>query len=103
MKNIWITLAIIFTFAISVPALSADTYAATTKTVTETAQTISKVSINSADANMLGTVPGIGPKTAEAIIAYRDTNGKFASVDDLVKVKGIGEKKLAKMMPYLQK
>jgi competence protein ComEA len=47
--------------------------------------------INTADATRLATtITGIGPVRAEAIVAYRKTNGPFASVDDLVLVKGIG-------------
>ncbi len=60
------------------------------------------VSVNKASKEELMTVPGIGPKTAEAIIAYRKSK-PFDSVDDLTKVKGIGEKSLAKMKQYLKK
>jgi competence protein ComEA len=104
MKNIFLTLAIVFSLFVSIPALSVDTYAAkSTKSSTDTvAQKVEPVSINSADANLLSTVPGIGPKTAEAIVAYREANGKFASINELVNVKGIGEKKLAKMKPFLK-
>ncbi len=56
-----------------------------------------RISINSATAEELITLPGIGPKTAERIIRYREENGLFQSIDDLVRVKGIGEKKLDKI------
>lgn len=47
--------------------------------------------INSADAaSLAATITGIGPARAEAIIAFRKANGPFASVDDLVLVRGIG-------------
>jgi len=47
--------------------------------------------INTADAtNLATTITGIGPVRAEAIVAFRKTNGPFASVDDLMLVKGIG-------------
>ena len=59
------------------------------------------VNINTADAAELMTLPGIGPKTADSIIDYRSNVGSFASVDDLMKVKGIGAKKLEKLRPYL--
>lgn len=52
------------------------------------------VSINRASAAELQTVKGIGEATAEKIIAEREANGPFASVDDLTRVSGIGEKKL---------
>jgi len=48
------------------------------------------VNINQADAKLLATLDGVGPQKAAAIVAYRDANGPFRSVDDLAKVKGIG-------------
>ena len=53
------------------------------------------VDINTATVEQLAEVKGIGPKTAAAILEYREAHGAFHSVDDLVNVKGIGEKKLA--------
>ncbi|MDZ4168822.1 MAG: ComEA family DNA-binding protein [Coriobacteriia bacterium] len=51
------------------------------------------VDLNSADAAALDTLPGIGPATAAKIVADREANGPFASVEDLSRVSGIGEKK----------
>lgn len=50
------------------------------------------VNINSADAQALASLKGVGPAKAAAIIAYRDANGPFSSVEDLIQVRGIGEK-----------
>lgn len=58
---------------------------------------VEKVDINQADAEMLTTLPGIGPKTAEKIAAYRQANGPFKSVDELLNIKGIGPDKLDKI------
>lgn len=58
-----------------------------------------KVNINSATADELATLNGIGTAKAEAIVAYRTANGDFATVDDLTKVKGIGEKIIEKIKP----
>ncbi len=55
------------------------------------------IDINTADAAALQTLPGIGETKAAAIIAHRDANGPFATVDDLKNVKGIGEKTLEKL------
>ena len=55
------------------------------------------IDINTADAAALQTLPGIGKTKAEAIIAHREANGLFATVDDLQNVKGIGEKTLEKL------
>ena len=52
------------------------------------------VNINTATAQMLEGIKGIGPKRAKAIIAYRDQNGKFATAQDLAKVNGIGPKRM---------
>ena len=43
----------------------------------------------------LDSLPGVGPVTAEAIVAWREENGPFRSVEDLLDVKGIGEATLA--------
>ena len=53
-----------------------------------------RVNINTADREGLTGIRGIGPVLAERIIVYRDENGKFGSLNDLLKVKGIGPKKL---------
>lgn len=54
------------------------------------------VNINTATAESLAVnIKGVGMKKAEAIIAYRHANGPFKSVDELVKVKGIGHKLIA--------
>ena len=55
------------------------------------------VNINTASATELQTLSGIGPSMAQSIIDERTKNGAFASVDDLMRVSGIGEKKLAKI------
>ena len=55
------------------------------------------VNINTASAAELQTLSGIGPSMARSIIDERTKNGAFASVDDLMRVSGIGEKKLAKI------
>ena len=58
------------------------------------------VNINSASKRELDALPGIGEVLAQRIIDYRSANGPFQSVDELIKIKGIGEKTLAKLKPY---
>ncbi len=52
-----------------------------------------KVNINTAKADELATLPGVGAKTAAEIVSYREKNGPFKNLEDLKKVKGIGAKK----------
>jgi competence protein ComEA len=49
------------------------------------------VNINTATAAELEALSGVGPKTAEAIVEYREANGPFESIEDIVNVPGIGE------------
>jgi competence protein ComEA len=51
-----------------------------------------KVNLNTASSADLETLPRIGPATAQRILAWRETNGRFATVDDLLDVPGIGDK-----------
>jgi len=59
------------------------------------------VDVNAASAPDLEKVPGIGPALAKRIVEFREKNGPFQSLDDLLKVQGIGEKSLAKFREYL--
>lgn len=59
------------------------------------------VNINTADRGQLQLLPGVGETVADRIIAFRESNGAFESVDELVAVKGIGEKSLDKLRPWL--
>jgi len=63
------------------------------------AAAFAKVNINTATANELTALNGIGTAKAEAIVAYRTQHGKFQTIDDLAKVKGIGSKIIEKIKP----
>lgn len=60
-----------------------------------------QIDINAADADTLATVPGIGPGLAERIVAFRSSNGAFASVDELLDVSGITDRRLDALLPYV--
>lgn len=56
-----------------------------------------KLNINTASAEELCELPGIGKVLSERIVGYRESHGNFASIEEITKVSGIGEKKLAAM------
>ncbi len=60
------------------------------------------IDINRANADELDRLPGIGPKTAKAIIEHRTRNGPFASIDDLLAVRGIGPATLAEIRNWVK-
>ena len=62
-----------------------------------TSGTAPKINVNRASEDDLQSIPGVGPSLAAKIIKDRENNGPFASVDDLTRVSGIGEKKLDSM------
>jgi len=59
------------------------------------------ININTASKEMLMQLPGIGEEYAERIILFREDHGPFESVEQLVKVRGIGKKSLERIRPYL--
>jgi len=60
-----------------------------------------KININHASVDELTKIPGVGPVTAQKIIEYREKNGPFKTPEDLLKIDGIGKKKLEKMKEFL--
>ena len=63
------------------------------QTQTDGGHSVSLINLNTCTVSELQTLPGIGPKTAQLILAYRDENGGFGRIEDLLLVKGIGPKK----------
>ncbi|MER2000699.1 MAG: helix-hairpin-helix domain-containing protein [Lysinibacillus sp.] len=59
------------------------------------------VNLNTATESELMTLSGVGPSKAAAIIAYREENGPFQTIEDLKKVSGIGEKTFERLQPYI--
>ena len=69
----------------------------TTKASAATASASAPINLNTATVAQLETLPGIGKSTAERILEYRQKNGSFKKVEDLMNVRGIGEKSFLKM------
>ena len=64
-------------------------------------QQTGQININTATAEELDTLPGIGPAKAAAIIAWREENGPFRYPEELIQVSGIGEATLAKLLDQI--
>ena len=86
--------------ALQAPDLSAQTTPASRTAAKQTAPA-GLVNINTASAAELDTLPGVGAKTAALIVEYRQKNGPFKKIEDLMNVRGIGEKNFLKLKPHL--
>lgn len=60
------------------------------------AETAQVINLNTASAEQLSSLSGVGKAKAEAIVQYRETHGKFSSLEELIQVKGIGQAILEK-------
>lgn len=63
---------------------------------------LAPIDLNTASESDLDTLPGVGPVLAARIVAWRDENGSFSSVDELLEVSGIGESTLADIAPLVR-
>ena len=88
---------ILFAFSFSPQIFGKDEIRLTTETVTE-----EKISINDADKLQLMRIPNVGEKTAESIIVYREENGGFKSLKELMNVERIGEKTYKRLLPFIK-
>ena len=86
-----LTIMALLTLLIVNPAFAAGEKEGVTKS-NEIVASMEKININKADAKTLTTLKGIGKDRAVKIIEYREKNGLFEKIEDLMKVKGIGKK-----------
>jgi len=89
----------------SAPAAQAQAAAAAAKKAPAAARVRATpgapVNLNAATLAQLQTLPGVGVSTAQRIVDYRQKNGAFKKVEELMNVKGLGEKSFLKLKPYL--
>ncbi|MEA3469586.1 MAG: helix-hairpin-helix domain-containing protein [Thermodesulfobacteriota bacterium] len=99
---ILITMMLTVTFLVSPEPVTAKTSTSDSNVSSKASDVKNeKVNINTASAEELTAIVGVGPKTADSIVAYRKQKGKFKNANDLLNIKGIGEKTLLKMTPQL--
>ncbi len=90
-----VLIAIVLLFILYAPthsAAAAEPQSSESEAQPTTAESADRVELNSADKAALESLPGIGPRTAELIIEYRMNNGGFQKIEDLMNVRGIGER-----------
>jgi competence protein ComEA len=85
--------------ALGGPSVTADQSKAAPSKATATAA--SPVNINTASPAQIETLPGIGARTAARIVEYRQKNGGFKKIEELMNVKGVGEKSFLKLKPLV--
>jgi competence protein ComEA len=107
MRALLMLLAIVAMAAIPAAAVAAQAAPAAKQGVAKPAKpakapaSTAVVNINTATQAQLESLPGVGAKAAERILEYRQKNGQFKKVEDLMNVKGIGEKSFLKLKPRL--
>jgi competence protein ComEA len=74
---------------------------ATKPPVAATVVSTEVVNLNSATAAQIASLPGIGPKTADLVVQYRQKNGPFKKIEEIMNVRGVGEKSFLKIKDRL--
>jgi competence protein ComEA len=95
------TLALICMTGLVAAAQSAATSQAKAPARAQRAASTQVVNINTASASEFEALPGIGPKMANRIVEYRQKNGPFKKVEELMNVRGLGEKNFLKLKAQL--
>jgi competence protein ComEA len=93
-------MVILLMLGLSAALAAAQTGAARKPTTAQTTAS-TPVNLNTASAAQLEALPGIGKATADRIVEYRQKNGSFKKAEDLMNVRGIGEKNFLKLKPLV--
>jgi len=91
-----IVIAVLVAFGLSVATVSAQA-----KAQSASVSASAPINLNTANVAQLEALPGIGKATAERILEYRQKNGSFKKVEDLMNVRGVGEKSFLKLKPLI--
>lgn len=96
-----IAFAVLFVVVSIQPALAGSHSKAEGKATMEKAVMAKKININTADAQALSNLKGIGPELAQRILDYRSKSGKFKNIEEVKNVKGIGDKIYSQIAPLI--
>jgi competence protein ComEA len=98
MRRAWLPILILIALIVCSPTVSGMQAKAAPKAAAASA---AQVNLNTATAAQLETLPGIGASTARRIVEHRQKNGGFKKIEELMNVKGIGEKSFLKLKPLV--
>jgi competence protein ComEA len=101
MRRVLIAIVLLTAIGIAQPSIASPQAAKSAGAARAKATAASPVNLNSASAPQLQTLPGVGPSTAQRIVEYRQKNGSFKKIEELMNVKGIGEKSFLKLKPLI--
>ena len=101
MRALFMVLAIVACAALPAAAEQKSPASKPAPTAKAAATPAAPVNLNTATQAQLETLPGVGAKAAQRILEYRQKTGSFKKIEDLMNVKGIGEKSFLKLKPML--
>ena len=98
MHRLSLVACVLMVLALAVPAVQAQEKAEKAKPA---ASASSPINLNTATQAQLETLPGVGSRTAQLIVEHRQKNGGFKKIEELMNIKGIGEKSFLKIKPLV--